>query len=351
MKKTGLKKPLIERFQKLAGIKPLYELSPELMARAAEKAAEKGGEKGFSQTITFDKGVLDKLASDLEGKTMSGGNLKVDSIDVDHPKELEGKDEEGEWNWNADSKITIHVSVPTERVGGIFGIGGSDEYTGGYAPSRATDAEIEKGVTQYGETLEDYNGVTMTKSQAISSGIINKDPETGEETAGRYRYNENTQQLERTDLSFKEHWDNAPKAIRWSPTLRFLYSSGKNLGEWAKNKGWNYNSNTGNFTDNSGGNVGERQLMNAAAPEAPGLVSGQSNTQTTTGYSASQWYANLGNTNTTGSNPFSFSTAFADAKAKQQTILGNPSAIKQLAVNESPFYGFLKENSLDKGIL
>jgi hypothetical protein len=223
--------------------------------------------------------------------------------------------------------------------------------TGKVISGAYSDAEIEKGITQYGETLEDYGGVTMTKSQAISSGIINKDPETGEETAGRYRYNENTQQLERTDLSFKEHWDNAPKAIRWSPTLRFLYSSGKNLSEWAKTKGWNFNSNTGNFTDDRGGNVGERQLMNAAAPDAPGLVANQSNTQTTTGYSASQWYANLGNTNTTGSNPFSFSTAFADAKAKQQTILGNPSAIKQLAVNESPFYGFLKENSLDKGIL
>ena len=223
--------------------------------------------------------------------------------------------------------------------------------TGKVISGAYTDAEIEKGVTQYGESLEDYNGVTMTKSQAISSGIINKDPETGEETAGRYRYNENTQQLERRDLSFKEHWDNAPEAIRWSPTLRFLYSSGKNLSEWAKTKGWNFNSNTGNFTDDRGGNIGERQLMNAAAPDAPGLVANQSNTQTTTGYSASQWYANLGNTNTTGSNPFSFSTAFADAKAKQQTILGNPSAIKQLAVNESPFYGFLKENSLDKGIL
>ena len=245
----------------------------------------------------------------------------------------------------------MHYSAPdTSMVGSVENFR-TNPNTGKVISGAYSDAEIEKGVTQYGETLEDYNGVTMTKSQAISSGIINKDPETGEETAGRYRYNENTQQLERTDLSFKEHWDNAPKAIRWSPTLRFLYSSGKNLGEWAKNKGWNYNNNTGNFTDNSGGNVGERQLMNAAAPDAPGLVSGQSNTQTTTGYSASQWYTNLGNTNTTGSNPFSFSTDLANAKSKQQTILGNPSAIKQLAVNESPFYGWLKDNSLDKGIL
>ena len=171
------------------------------------------------------------------------------------------------------------------------------------------------------------------------------DPIAYEEKHGEYKY-------QHKDLTFKEHWDNAPKAIRWSPTLRFLYSSGKNLSEWAKSKGWNWNSGTGKIYDNNNNEVGERHLMNTAAPDAPGLVSGQSNTQTTSGsYSASQWYANLGNTNTTGSNPFSFSTAFADAKAKQQTILGNPSAVRQLAVNESPFYNWLKENSLNKGIL
>ena len=199
--------------------------------------------------------------------------------------------------------------------------------------------------------LDNEQQAAYDQGKSISQGTLEVDPETGETRPGRYTTNPNTGQLERTDLSFKEHWDNAPKAIRWSPTLRFLYSSGKNLGEWAKNKGWNYNSDTGNFTDDRGGNVGERDLMNAAAPDAPGLVANQSNTQTTTGYSASQWYANLGNTNTTGSNPFSFSTALADAKSKQQTILGNTSAIGQLAVNKSPFYNWLKENSLNKGIL
>ena len=57
------------------------------------------------------------------------------------------------------------------------------------------------------------------------------------------------------------------------------------------------------------------------------------------------------NTNTSGSSPFSFSTAYANAKAKQQTILGNPSAVRQIAVTNSPFYGWLKDRSLDKGIL
>ena len=204
---------------------------------------------------------------------------------------------------------------------------------------------IAKGI-EPGYRADDSRPFGLSKEDAYRQHKITKDQFEAEPAL--------TEQHERDvtrDLDFEEHWNLAPKAIKWSPTLRFLYASGKNLSEWADNKGWNFNSNTGNFTDAKGGNVGERALMNAAAPDAPGLVANQSNTQTTTGYSASQWYTNLGNTNTTGSNPFSFSTAFADAKAKQQTILGNPSAIKQLAVNESPFYGFLKENSLDKGIL
>jgi len=193
----------------------------------------------------------------------------------------------------------------------------------------------------------DYGG-NVNPSQTYAGHTVQDQRDYRADPEG---YSEKQNQVEK-DLTFQEHWDNAPKALKWSPTLRFLYASGKNLGEWASNKGWTWNSGTGTITDNQGNNVGERDLMNTAAPEAPGLISGQSNTQTTSGsYSASQWYANLGNTNTTGSNPFSFSTAFADAKAKQQTILGNPSAVGQLAVNESPFYNWLKENSLNKGIL
>ena len=42
---------------------------------------------------------------------------------------------------------------------------------------------------------------------------------------------------------------------------------------------------------------------------------------------------------------------YAAAKAKQQSILGSPTPIGQLAVNDSPFYNWLKERKLDKGIL
>ena len=284
-----------------------------------------------------------------------GGDMQVSGAEAAYSKEAG-------ISTHADTRVSSTSFSPggdgqgqSVDQGGVHYTGptmGPDTSTQGIAAPSYSNAEIEKGYTNTGEKLEDYNGVAMTKSQAISSGVINKDPETGEETSGRYKVNENTGQLQRRDLTLSEHMKNAPDLIKWSPTLSFLWGAGQNIGEWAKNKGWNWNSGTGKITDNQGNDVGERHLMNTAAPDAPGLISGQSNTQTTSGtYSASQWYTNLGNTNTTGSNPFSFSTALADAKSKQQTILGNTSAIGQLAVNKSPFYNWLKENSLNKGIL
>ena len=55
--------------------------------------------------------------------------------------------------------------------------------------------------------------------------------------------------------------------------------------------------------------------------------------------------------NTTINLPKSVLTKEAAAKAKQASILGKPTAIGQLAVSNSPFYNWLKERSLDKGIL
>ena len=62
---------------------------------------------------------------------------------------------------------------------------------------------------------------------------------------------------------------------------------------------------------------------------------------------AAKWYKNLGNIK----NNFAYQSAYASAKAKQQGILGSPSPFRYLAINESPFYNWLKDNSLDKGIL
>ena len=202
----------------------------------------------------------------------------------------------------------------------------------------------------------------MTKQQQYNTGLVEKDPNTGEDIQGRYRVNENTGELERTDMSFAEHWKNAPDSLKYSPTLRLLYASGKNIGEWMGKKGFegyseagpkNGSWSWGGSGDGSGQGQGQggdgqnREIMAALAPEAPYIVSGT----TPPSFSpAANWYANLG---TTSTNPggFNLATEYAAAKSKVSQTLGTPSSIGQLAVNDSPFYNWLKDNSLDKGIL
>jgi len=248
--------------------------------------------------------------------------------------------------FTSDAAYSGSTKASAPPGGGATSLGSGRDHSIDASPKGDRIQRISSG-QEPGYRAQDSRPFGLSKEEAYRQGKITVDQRDADP--------ELTEQHERDvtrDLDFEEHWNLAPKALKWSPTLRFLYASGKNIGEWAKNKGWNWNSGTGKITDHRGNDIGERDLMNTAAPDAPGLISEQSNTQTTSGtYSASQWYTNLGNTNTTGSNPFSFSTALADAKSKQQTILGNTSAIGQLAVNKSPFYNWLKENSLNKGIL
>ena len=232
------------------------------------------------------------------------------------------------------------------------GIAASDPYS---------DREIEKGYTDDGQKLSNVNGVYMTKSEMYNKGIVEKDPNTGQEVMGRNRVNPVTGELERADLSFKEHFANSP--VKFSPMLSFLYASGKNIGEYFRNKnfkGYNeaglrgYKGNASDFyNDRSGSGLltidadRDSQIMKDLAPEAPYIVSG---TTRPTNSPAANWYQSLGNTSTSGFQ-FSFANELAAAKAKQASILGKPSAIGQLAVSNSPFYNWLKERSLDKGIL
>jgi hypothetical protein len=230
-----------------------------------------------------------------------------------------------------------------------------------------SDSEIEKGYTDEGEKLDQVGaGQYMTKAQQYSTGLIEKDPETGKDVQGRYKVNENTGELERTDMSFADHWKNAPDAIKYSPTLRLLYASGKNIGEWMNKKNFKGYNEAGMSTDPygwlkgdsskfekgptgiiGGGDNESRQMMNELAPEAPYIVSG---TTQPTNSPAANWYQSLGNTKTSGF-AFSFANELKAAKTKQASILGNPSAVGMLAVNDSPFYNWLKTNNLDKGIL
>ena len=166
------------------------------------------------------------------------------------------------------------------------------------------------------------------------------------------------------NLTFKEHFDNVGMqhpATKFSPLARFLIAGGRNVKEALTSDYGTYKyggpgTDQGGLLGRIGGSdadislgatQGQRDVMNQLAPEAPFIVSGITRP---TNSPAAQWYQSLGNTST-NQFQFSFANELAAAKAKQTSILGNPSPIGQLAVSNSPFYNWLKERSLDKGIL
>ena len=88
----------------------------------------------------------------------------------------------------------------------------------------------------------------------------------------------------------------------------------------------------------------DRDAMNQLAPNAPFITTGTTITKPDS--VAAKFFGNTAN-----KFKFSFENEYAAAKARQKTLLGNPSSVGLLAVNQSPFYNFLKDKSLDKGIL
>ncbi len=105
-----------------------------------------------------------------------------------------------------------------------------------------------------------------------------------------------------------------------------------------------YNPVTKTFTPKDEGSDEGESLSRVTDPYTVGGTTPPQESQ------AAKWYANLGNTGT-NQFQFSFSNELSAAKAKQASILGNPSAVGWLAVNQSPYYDFLKLNKLDRGIL
>ena len=243
--------------------------------------------------------------------------------------------------------------------GGSTSLGSGTDYAHSGSPNTSGDYD-DNVVDTYSPTtnIEDIHGEHTDPSSASYDPTYNpayQARQTREqvfgtgEGAGENRWNPETQSMERvTNKTFAEHWQDTPDSIKYSPTLRFLYASGKNVSEWAKNKNWDISNNNNINTDRSSGDGNESQRMHDVAAAAPYIVSG---TTQPTNSPAANWYQNLGNSNLTGGNTFNMATEYAAAKSKQQSILGSTSAVGQLAVNDSPFYNWLKDNSLDKGIL
>jgi len=86
----------------------------------------------------------------------------------------------------------------------------------------------------------------------------------------------------------------------------------------------------------------DRDAMNELAPDAPFITTGTQKPDSV----AAKFFGNTAN-----KFKFSFENEYAAAKARQKTLLGSPSSVGLLAVNQSPFYNWLKDKSLNKGIL
>jgi hypothetical protein len=101
-------------------------------------------------------------------------------------------------------------------------------------------------------------------------------------------------------------------------------------------------SNRGNDLLTGVQSQGDRDAMNQLAPSAPFITTGTQQPDSV----AAKFFGNSAN-----KFKFDFQTQYTKALANQKALLNKPSAVGLLAVNQSPFYNWLKDNSLDKGIL
>jgi hypothetical protein len=226
-----------------------------------------------------------------------------------------------------------------ENNGGSGDSGGVPDYESG-SPQNTLDAMPEEMANRVSE-------LTQAQREAVlgDHGDPLGDPKEQAKYARYIKHTAGNQPLNKTeDLTFKEHWDNAPAIVKWSPTLRLLYAGGKNLGEWARSKGWNWDSTTGKVTDHGGNEVSESDMHGATASQAPHMIGGTTAASTSP---SSVWFNNL----SSSQSGFNLKSSYANAKAAVAQRLGKPSSVGLLAVNNSSYYNWLKDNSLNKGIL
>ena len=179
-----------------------------------------GAEAAYSQ----EKGIstaADTRVSQTSFSPGGGGEGQIDHVD------------------SSGNLVTSNIGTGPGEVDPGLAKGVVGQYQGVSPPEPYSDAEIEKGYTDEGVKLDQVGaGIYMTKKQQYNTGLIEKDPTTGKDVQGSRKINPNTGELERTDLSFGEHWANRPNAIKYSPTLSLLYAGGKNISEFFKNKGF-----------------------------------------------------------------------------------------------------------------
>ena len=212
-------------------------------------------------------------------------------------------------------------------------------------------------------SLDQEGQAEADKAKAISQGtlevvtdkegqpVLNEDGSV-KTKPGRYETNIETGELERRDLTFAEHWANAPDALKYSPTLRLLWATGANLGEWSKRQGanvWDWGSGESNISPAPDRGDGPGATGTVSAAQSNFITSGQI---TPSNSVAANWYQSLGSSSASGNaSAFNLASEYAAAKTKVKQTLGTPSAVGMLAVNDSPFFDFLQKHNLTKGIL
>ena len=237
---------------------------------------------------------------------------------------------------------------------------GADTSTVGIAAPSYSSSEIEKGYTDTGEILSNVNGKYMTKADMYNTGIISKDPVTGEDVMGNKTIDPQTGDIidNPANATFIENFQNLPNYI--PPTLRFLMAGGKSLSNYmdrSRFMGFNeagqrgllgnaalgYGQSRDSNVPLSNFNTGDsdRDLMNRVAPDAPYIV----NTNLSRPNSVAQQYFN--NLAMFQSSPLSSSlqTSYNNAKNTINNLLGITPPSQQFGYSTQP-YGLLSRTNM-----
>ena len=240
--------------------------------------------------------------------------------------------------------------APDTSTVGIAADSGINPVTGQFESRENMGLDLEQE-QQLDQAKAISQGTLEVVTDKEGQPVLNEDGSV-KTKPGRYETNIETGELERRDLTFAEHWANAPDALKYSPTLRLLWATGANLGEWSKRQGanvWDWGSGESNISPAPDRGDGPGATGTVSAAQSNYITSGQISPSNSV---AANWYQSLGSSSASGNaSAFNLASEYAAAKTKVKQTLGTPSAVGMLAVNDSPFFDFLQKHNLTKGIL
>ena len=256
---------------------------------------------------------------------------------------------------NRERGIRAHATTGSSYTGGVSDPEPAHEYIGGQkvhiGDTEGKRIALEKANFAEPEKVGFWQGVKDAASEYIQSGgLIGNVLKLGGNVLDKLGEYSSDLQKKAMTYSLKNKLKNEYQKHTFDPFspdahVTKLENDIKAIAEGTYTQS-DFNEDYGSPEISVGGGEGGRDAMNMIAPAAPYIVGGSTPQES----QAAKWYASLGATQNNGFG-FSFANEFAAAKQKQAGILGSPSPVGMLAVNNSPFYNFLKERNLNKGIL